>query len=203
LVQRGAVLLSKADTDQHALEQFKQQNASALCVGLILFALATSTFFTPLPIFFARNMTLQTSTIFILFLLKSAGAFLGYFRIQRKADQPEGNRHIRKVTLSRGGLALLPIIVGVSPFLGAIALSMMMLTAMGLTYAFYSASVLSLSMEVIPRGKAGLFSALIGTGSAIGCLAGTLIAEKVGFQYTFIASAACFLLGFIAFAKFE
>jgi len=97
----------------------------------------------------------------------------------------------------------LPIFIGVSPFFGAFALSMAMLIAMGLAYAFYSVSVLSLSMEVIPQGKAGLFSALIGTGSAIGCFTGALIAQNMGFQYTFIASAACFFLSFVAFQKFE
>jgi len=202
VVQRGAVLLSKADSDPHALEQFKQENSSALCMGLVLFALATSTFFTPLPIFFARNLTLQTSTIFILFLLNSTSCLLGYFHIQRKTGLPEGNKPMERIALLRCGLVLFPIIAGFSPFFGAIALSITMLVAMGLAYAFYSTSVLSLSMEVIPQGRAGLFTALVGTGSAIGCFIGSFVAENLGFQYTFIASAAIFLLSFVAFKKF-
>jgi len=203
VVERGAVLLSKADTDSQPLEEFKQESISALCVGLVLFALATSMFFTPLPIFFARDLSLQTSTIFVLFLLNSTSCFLGYFRIKRRAESSEGNKFIKRIALLRSGLVLLLIFVGVSPFFGALALLITVLVAMGLAYAFYSISVVSLSMEVIPRGKAGLFTALIGTGSAVGSFTGSIIAENMGFQYTFLTSAACFLLSFVAFKKFE
>jgi len=203
LVQRGATLLSKAESGAYVWDEFKQENASALCVGLVFFSLATSIFFTPLPVFFARNLTLQTSTIFMLFLLNSAGCLSGYFLTQREADGSEAKTPIKKIVLFRSLLVLLPLFVGVIPFLGAIVLSITVLVAMGLAYAFYSVSVLSLSMEVIPQGKAGLFTALVGTGSAIGCFSGPLIAESLGFQYTFIASAACFLLSFVAFKRFR
>jgi MFS family permease len=76
------------------------------------------------------------------------------------------------------------------------------LSVMGLAAAFYSVSVLLVSMEVIPQGRAGLFTALVGSGSAIGCLMGPLIAQNFGFQYTFLISAICFLLSFVAFKKF-
>jgi len=202
LLQRGATLLSKDDVNQHDLEKFKPENLSALCLGLILFALATSTFFTPLPVFFVRNLPIQTSIVFILFLLNSLGCVIGYFLIPRKAGYPEGIKAINKIALLRSLLVLLPIFVGVSPFIGAIALSVVVLSAMGFVFAFYSVLVLSLSMEVIPQGKAGLLTALMGTGSAIGCLAGPLIAEGFGFHYTFMVSSACFLLSFISFKKF-
>jgi len=206
MVQRGAMLLTKEDADTRALEEFKLENPSALCIGLVLFALATSIFFTPLPVFFARKpLALPTSTIFILFILNSTSCFIGYLLTQGKANYLEGSGSIKKIVLLRSLLVLLPIfvILPVNPFLGGIALSITVLVAMGLVYAFYSVSVLSLSMEVIPQGKAGLFTALVGAGSAIGCFTGTLIAENFGFQYTFIASSACFLLSFVFFKKFE
>jgi len=202
LLQRGATLLSRAGFDVHAWDELKQENASALCIGLVFFSLATSIFFTPLPVFFARNLALQTSIIFILFLLNSAGCLSGYFLTQRKADNSEANTSIKKIVLLRSLLVLLPVFVGVSPFLVTIVLSITVLVAMGLAYAFYSVSVLSLSMEVIPQGKAGLFTALVGIGSAIGCFAGPLIAESFGFQHAFIASAVCFLLSFAVFRRF-
>jgi len=202
VVQRGAMLLSKADDAPHALEGFRQENATAFCLGLVLFALATSTFFTPLPIFFARSLALQTSTVFLLFLLNSSSCLLSYLRVQRRIDQVEGTKSITRVAILRSVLVLLPILIGVIPILPALAVSITILVGMGLIYAFYSVAVLSLSMEVIPQGKAGLFTALIGTGSAIGCISGALIAETFGFQYTFIASALLFLLSFIAFKKF-
>jgi len=202
LVHRGVMLLSKADAAAHVWDELKQENVSALYIGLVFFSLAASIFFTPLPVFFARNLALETSIIFILFLLNSASCLLGYFLIQRKTDSSEANIPIEKIALLRGLLVLLPILAGVSPFLGAIVLSITVLVAMGLAYAFYSISVLSLSMEVIPQGKVGLFTALVGMGSATGCFAGPLIAERLGFQYTFITSAAFFLLSSVAFKKF-
>ena len=55
LVQRGAVLLSRGTTNPHFLGELRQENVSALCIGLVFFSLATSMFFTPLPIFFSKN----------------------------------------------------------------------------------------------------------------------------------------------------
>lgn len=203
VVQRGAILLSKADSDPQALGQFKQENAFALCIGMVLFALATSMFFTPLPIFFKTTLALQTSTVFMLFVINSSSCFLGYLRIQRQVSMLEGNKPLKRVALLRSGLVLLPIFAVASPFYGAMALLITVLVAMGVVFASYSISLLSLSMEVIPQGKAGLFTALVGTGSALGCFLGPLIAGNLGFQYTFITSAACFLLSFLAFKKFQ
>lgn len=203
LVQRGATLLSKAGKDSDFLGELKQENAFALCVGLVFFSLATSIFFTPLPVFFASNLALQTSAVFMLFLMNSTGCLIGYFLAQREADDSDANTSVKRITLLRSLLVLLPILVGVTPFLGAMILSIFVLAIMGFVYAFYSVSVLSLSMEVIPQGKAGLFTALVGTGSAIGCFAGPLIAEVLGFQYMFLTSAACFLLSFVSFRKFD
>lgn len=202
LVQRGATLLSKEYSNPQVFDELRQENASALCLGLVFFSMATSMFFIPLPIFFARNLALQTSTVFILFLLNSTGCLLGYFLAQKKADSLEAITSIKRTVLLRSVLVLLPIFVGAIPFLETMALSVIVLSTMGFIYAFYSVSVLSLSMEVIPQGRAGLFTALVGAGSATGCLMGPLIAENFGFQLMFIASAASFFLSFVAFKKF-
>jgi len=203
LLHRGAVLLSRTDTDVQTLKEFKQENALALCTGLVLFTLATSIFFTPMPVFFATTLALQTSTIFVIFLLNSASCFIGYFITQRRTDGSRGTTTVGRIALLRSVLALLPTIVVALPFAGAVALSTAVLAVMGFVFAFYSVEVLSLSMEVIPQGKAGLFTALAGAGAAIGCFIGPFIAQNMGFQYAFAVSAACFLLSFVAFKRFE
>jgi hypothetical protein len=202
VVQRGAMLLSRADDNPRALEGFKNENAFALCAGLVLFALATSTFFTPLPLFFADKLSLDTSIVFMLFLINSSSCFLGYLRIQRNVERVDGNKSIKRISVLRSVLVILPLLIGIVPLLG-IAVSIVTLVGMGLAYAFYSVAVLSLSMEVIPQGKAGLFTALIGTGAAVGCFVGPLIAENVGFEFTFVTSAVFFVFSFIAFQKFS
>ena len=202
VVQRGAMLLSRADDNPRALEGFKNENPFALCAGLVLFALATSTFFTPLPLFFADKLSLDTSIVFMLFLINSSSCFLGYLRIQRNVERVDGNKSIKRISVLRSVLVILPLLIGIVPLLG-IAVSIVTLVGMGLAYAFYSVAVLSLSMEVIPQGKAGLFTALIGTGAAVGCFVGPLIAENVGFEFTFVTSAVFFVFSFIAFQEFS
>lgn len=203
LVQKGAMLLFRADSDSSVTGKLEQENTYAFCIGLVLFSLATSIFFIPLPVFFAKKLALQTSVIFALFVLNSTSCFLGYLLTLRNANNMNATASITRISVLRGFLVLLPIFVGFIPFFGAIALSMIALAAMGFVYAFYSVAVLSISMEVIPQGKVGLFTALVGTGSGIGCFVGPIMAESFGFQYMFIISAACFLLSFVTFKKFS
>jgi predicted MFS family arabinose efflux permease len=174
----------------------------ALCFGLMFFSLATSMFITPLPIFFAESLFLPTSTVFALFLVNSLGCLIGHVLMKRNHHNIKETSTTTRASLLRGILifALLPI--GYLSFTEAILLSILVLAISGFVYALYSVSVLSLSMEVIPRGKTGLFTALLGAGSGIGCLTGPIMAENFGFSYTFIASATCFLISYVAFKIF-
>ncbi len=202
LIQRGATLLSRSDSNMFVWNVLRQENVSALCFGLVFFSLASSMFFTPLPIFFARVLGLQTTMIFILFVFSSASCLLGFLMTLRKADYLEAKTTMKRSALLRGFLVLAPVFAWIMPFSGAILLFIVVLAMLGSVYAFYSVSVISLSMEVIPPGKAGLFTALVSIGAGIGCLSGPLLAESFGFGYVFFASAACFFLSFVSFNKF-
>lgn len=202
LVQRGLELLARLNFNKHDSGELNRENVYALCFGLMFFSLATSMFFTPLPIFFAQSLALPTSTIFVLFLINSLGCLIGYVLMKRNHDNVKETSTTTWVSLLRGILVFALLFVGYLSFTWAILLSIIVLALNGFVYALYSVSVLSLSMEMIPRGKTGLFTALLGAGSAIGCLTGPIIAENFGFSYTFIASATCFLLSFAAFKIF-
>lgn len=202
LVQRAVELLARLNFDQHDSGELNRENVYALCFGLLLFSLATSMFFTPLPIFFAQNLALPTSTIFALFLINSLGCLAGYVLTQRNHNNKKETSTTTRGSLLRGILVFSLLFVGFFSLTWAMVLSVIVLVLSGFVYAFYSVSVLSLSMEVIPRGKTGLFTALLGAGSAIGCLTGPIIAQNLGFSYAFIASATCFLLSFAAFKIF-
>jgi len=202
LVQRGVELLARLNFNQHDSGELNRENVYALCFGLMFFSLATSMFFTPLPIFFAQSLALPTSTIFALFLINSSGCLIGYVLMKRNHDNVKETSTTTRVSLLRGILVFALLFVGYLSYTWAILLSIIVLALSGFVYALYSVSVLSLSMEVIPRGKTGLFTALLGAGSAIGCLSGPIIAENFDFSYTFIASATCFLLSFAAFKIF-
>lgn len=202
LVQRAGELLAKLNFDQYDSGELNRENVYALCFGLLLFSLATSMFFTPLPIFFAQSLVLPTSTIFALFLIFSLGCLIGYVLTHRNHNNINETSTTTRVSLLRGILVFSLLFVGFFSLTWAMVLSVIVLVLSGFVYAFYSVSVLSLSMEVIPRGKTGLFTALLGAGSAIGCLTGPIIAENLGFSYAFMASVTCFLLSFAAFKIF-
>lgn len=202
LVQRAGELLARLNFDQHDSGELNRENVYALCFGLLLFSLATSMFFTPLPIFFAQSLALPTSTIFALFLIFSLGCLTGYVLTHRNHNNIKETSTTTRVALLRGILVFSLLFVGLFSLTWAMVLSVIVLVLSGFVYAFYSVSVLSLSMEVIPRGKTGLFTALLGAGSAIGCLTGPIIAENLGFSYAFMASVTCFLLSFAAFKIF-
>jgi MFS family permease len=202
LVQRGVDLITRLNFDPSDSGELKRENVYALCFGLMLFSLATSIFFTPLPIFFAQTLTVPTSTIFALFLVNSLGCLIGYVMSQRNHDSLNETSITTKVAILRSMLVFSLLLVGVLSISWAMILAIAVLAINGLVYAFYSVSVLSLSMEVIPRGKTGIFTALLGAGSGIGCLTGPIIAQNFGFTYTFIASATCFFLSFVVFKIF-
>jgi len=70
--------------------------------------------------------------------------------------------------------------------------------------------MLSLSMEIIPEGKAGFFDGMVGLGAAIGAFFGPFLANSFNylpgnFNYvpTFVITAVIFLVAFIALKIFR
>lgn len=202
LVQKGAILLSRSNLTADAATELKKEKRFPFCTGLVLSSLATSTFFVPLPVYFARIINLETGIIFGLFLLNSLGCLFGYAFTLRNHHSLNPTKSVKKTTLVRSLFMLSTFLIGSLPFFGAITLSIIALASMGLAYAFYSICVLSISMDIIPKGKVGLYSASIGVGSAIGCFIGPIIAESVGFQYIFLISSFFCFLSYLAFRQF-
>jgi len=202
LVQKGAILLSRSNLTSDDVMAIEKEKIVPFCTGLVLFSLSTSIFFVPLPVYFARVINLETGIVFGLFLLNSLGCLFGYAFTLKNHHNLNPTISVKKATLGRSLLILSAFLIGSLSFFGAITLSIVTLAFLGLAYAFYSICVLSISMDIIPKGKAGLFSALIGVGSAIGCFVGPIIAESFGFQYIFLVSFLFCFLSFLAFQQF-
>ena len=202
LVQKGAILLSSSNLTADAVMELKKEKIFPFCTGLVLFSLATSIFFIPLPVYFAKIINLETGIVFGLFLLNSLGCLYGYILTLRNHHNLNSTKSVKNTTLIRSLLMLSVFLIGTLPFFGALTLSIIALASMGLVYAFYSICVLSISMDIIPKGKVGLFSALMGVGSAIGCFIGPITAENFGFQYIFLISSFFCFLSFLAFRQF-
>jgi hypothetical protein len=84
----------------------------------------------------------------------------------------------------------------------SLGLATSLLILMGFVYALFLVSTLSLSMELIPAGRSGMFNVLIGVGGACGSFAGPFIAQTFGFLTVFIMAGVIFLLAYAAFKIF-
>lgn len=198
LTYKGVTIASKILEGFSIRESLTRENLYAFCGGLVLFSLATSTLFTPLPIFFSNTLHLPTGMVFAVYVLNSGGVVIGYFLASNKLEPQEEKNRLRKIVLFRSILAFMLAtftIIGVQiPILAALVLALM-----GFAYALYHVYVLSLSMELIPAGKAGLFDVLVSLGGAGGAFLGPFAAQTFGFIPVFLLSGITFFLAYAAF----
>jgi MFS family permease len=200
----GVFLASKMLDGISVDEKLRKENVTAFCGGLVLFSLATSILFTPMPVFVSnitKNAGFPESLVFAIFVLNSGGAVAGYFFAGKRSSGRTGRANFGRIVVFRSLLAFL-LTVAVQITLYNVALVTAILILMGFAYAIFLVSTLSLSMELIPAGKAGLFNVLIGIGGACGSFIGPFIAqafESSGFIYVFITSGFLFLASYVAF----
>lgn len=198
---KGVVIASKILGGLPTNERLKKENLSAFCSGLVLFSLATSVLFTPLPIFFSRDLALPASLIFAVYVLNSGGGVVGYFLAGGRSHSLDTKSPIGKTVLFRSGLAFLLIVIARMSVYGVVGASMILIL-MGLAYALFIVFTLALSMELVPAGKAGLFYVLIGIGGAFGSFIGPFIAQTLGFALMFLISGVIFFASYISFKFF-
>jgi MFS family permease len=202
---RGIFIASKMIDGVFVTTKLKRDNVNAFCGGLILFSLATSILFTPMPIFISGIVNaafLPAGLVFAIFVLNSGGAVVGYALARRRSEQLVAKSNIGRIVFLRGFLAFTLLLVlqlsgGVS-----IGLSTIILILFGFLNALFLVCTLSLSMEVIPAGKSGLFNVLIGVGGAAGSFIGPLIAQSFGFLSVFAVAGGIFLVAYVAFKIF-
>jgi MFS family permease len=206
---RGIFIASSMMDGVFVTNRLKRENVNAFCLGLILFSLATSILFTPMPIFVSRVVSaavLPAGLVFAIFVLNSGGGVLGYALARRRSEGSTTKAGTGRLVLLRGVFALLLILGLQVSALGAVGLTTVFLVVLGLLNALFLVSMLTLSMEVIPAGKAGLFNVLIGVGAAGGSFLGPLIAQTYGYPFgfldVFIVSGVVFLLAYVFFKIF-
>jgi MFS family permease len=182
-------------------EGLREESLPIFCGGLVLFSLASSLLFTPMPIFLSRDLSLSTGFIFAIFALNSGGSVAGYFLAWLKAGQLDGKAHINKFAILRSALAF-SLIGALQISSHSVTLVTAILILLGFAYAFFLVFALSISMELIPKGRAGLFNVLVDVGGASGSFLGSFLAQAMGFIYVFLIAGSLFLMAFVAFKKF-
>jgi MFS family permease len=198
----GIFLASKMMDGIGLDERLKRENVTAFCCGLVLFSLATSILFTPLPVF-VNNIAvgLPSGVVFAIFILNSGGAITGYTLVGRTSEDGSGKRFVGGLVLARGMLAfILLAALQVSSF--SVLLTTGILIMMGFFFAIFMVYILSLSMDLIPAGKAGLINVLIGVGGAFGSFIGPFIAQSLSFFHVFVVAGAIFFVAFVFFKLF-
>jgi MFS family permease len=181
----------------------KQESFVGFAFAIVLFSLATSLFFTPLPIYLKDVFGGQQQFVYLAYILNSIGATVGYFLIRRRAHSIDIRKNMPRFILLRSLLVF--ILVGVVSFaIAPTILTCMILVCLGFVYSIYYIMMLSLSMEIIPEGKAGFFDGMVGLGAAVGAFMGPFLANY--FRYLpdqfvyvpiFIITAVLFLIAFI------
>jgi hypothetical protein len=200
----GVFLASKLLDGISVKERLRRENVGAFCGGLVLFSLATSTLFTPMPIFIsniAKTAGLPAGIVFAIYVLNSSGGVAGYALAGRRSGQSAGKANLGRIVMFRSLLAFLLIAALQIPVYN-VGLTTVILMLMSFAYAMFLIYTLSLSMELIPAGKAGLFNVLIGIGGACGSFTGPFIAQTFGFFYVFILAGVIFSSAYIAFKNF-
>jgi MFS family permease len=199
----GISLASKLLDGIPSAGKLRRERVGVFCLGLVLFSLATSILFTPMPIFVSgivSNAALPAGIVFLIFVLNSGGGVAGYVIARRRSNGGGERASLSGIVIFRSLLSLLLIGVMALPLMMFnVSLVTLILVLFGFANALFLVHILSLSMELIPAGKAGLFNVLVGVGAAAGSFVGPFVAQTFGFIHVFAAAAAIFFLAFLAF----
>lgn len=206
-VYQGSLLAARVLDGKYVTEKLRRENIGAFCCSIVLFSFATNMLFTPMPLFVSdvvKSAAIPIGFVFVVFMLNSGGGVLSYFFISRRTDFDSGKSGMQRILLLRGlfSFLLLGISVVGSTIYG-VSLLTLILVLLGAVNAFFVVLMLSISMELIPAGKAGLFNVLVGVGGACGSLVGPLIAsQQWGFAGMFVVVGAIFLAAYVVLRLF-
>ncbi len=179
----------------------KEKSFLSFAFAIVLFSLASSLFFTPLPIFLKQGLGLPTSMVYVAYILNSVGATAGYFLIRGRARSMDLRKQMPRFVLFRG--LLIFVLVGIIEFaFSPVIMTGVLLIFLGFAYAMYYIMMLSLSMELIPEGKSGFFDGLVGLGAAVGSFFGPFLAENLNYLPTFLIAGVVFFFAFITLKLF-
>ena len=192
---RGVNVASQILEGYSPTDKLRKESFLAFGLAILFFSLASNVFFTPMPIFFAQKLSLPTNMIFVIYMLNSLGAVIGYSLIKRRSMFTDSKKQIRRIVLVRSALIFLLATIIQIAFSPTIFASLIMIL-LNLAYSIYYILMISLSMELIPQGKAGIFDVLTGLGAASGSFLGPFLAQTLGFLPQFLIAGSIFLLAF-------
>ncbi|MCS7116805.1 MAG: MFS transporter [Nitrososphaerota archaeon] len=165
-------------------------------IGVLLFTLATSLIFTPMPIILKQAFA-ERSTIFLILFANSLASSLTYLFIGKLIGY--GMRSVRMSCLSRSiiTLILIPFLLNPSP--SSLIVVSILLASMGVMWALFDLSTNYLSLELSPYGGVGVYFSLSKLGSVIGAFLGGFLTASYGLATMLLTGCVIFLTALIAF----
>ncbi len=137
---RGIFIASKMIDGMSVTTKLKKENINAFCGGLILFSLATSILFTPMPIFISnivKTALLPAGLVFAIFVLNSGGGVLGYALARRRSEQSMTKSSTGRIVLLRGVFAFILILAFQVSTLSSVGLATTVLIILGFLNAIF------------------------------------------------------------------
>jgi len=179
----------------------KRDSFLGFACAIVLFSLASSILFTPLPVYLKELFGGQQQFVYLAYILNSVGATVGYFLIRHKAQSMNIRKQMPRFILLRGLFVF--ALCGVVMFMFfPTFLTYLLLVCIGFAFAMFYIMMLALSMEIIPQGKSGLFDGMVGLGTGTGAFLGPFIAT-MSYDLTFFIAAVIFLSAYLAIKIFR
>jgi len=92
----------------------KQESFMGFALAIVMFALATNLFFTPLPIYLKSIFNGQLSLVYVCYILSSVGSTVGYLIVRGHARTMDIRKQMPRFIFLRSGLIF--VLVGVVQF---------------------------------------------------------------------------------------
>ncbi len=165
---------------------------SFFMVGVFAFSLGAAALYSPLPVYFLTFYS--ASSVFLLFFANTAANTLGYLFVQGTAKRAKKSLLLASVLRT----ALIPILFiegGGTGFM----LAALVLASMGAVWALYDIASTCMFLELSGSGRAGLYGAMAGLGSALGSLLGGFLSNGYGFGVTFVVCASIYAASLVLF----
>ena len=190
----GYPRLSPVGAPRDDIARVLNRSTKFLLIGILCFSLAGAAYYAPLPAFFLQYYSSQA--VFFVFFAGSLAGAMGYLLVGRVLKDAVANLLLS--SFSR--VVVLPLLllaaIGASPGLAAAAI---ILAVMEVLWSLFDVSSTFAYLETAKVGRAGLYGALVGLGSAAGGFLGGYFSMEYGFPALFTLCSLLCAAAFLAY----
>ena len=173
-------------------------NMRLFALGRAVFAFAASNAFTTISIFLLSRVGLSSSTIFLVFLVRSLFGSVSYLFVDRVFGL-NGGVGVTVGTLIRVVVVLLFPVVLLLPQPFSVIVAAVLLVFVAVSWSIYSVGFGLVTIAYAQPGSLGLYDSLASVGGALGNYSGGLIPTLFGFETLFFVSGLLFAVSLVLF----